>query len=394
MAHAQIKHADFRIRYIINSPVIDTTFVDNTERISDLRTFLSEIQRDSTVVIKRVKFKGTASPDGGYEFNVWLSENRLRTFKELVRDYVDIPDSVIIANVSDIPWDGFRDAVAKSDISYRDEVLDIIDEGQVIVPWFNDRHIDRRLLKLKRLHNGTVWEQLKSPILRDLRYGEVQFDYLNVIPMSPLGSLAMKVPTPYRPEPVVIKIDYSLWIPRLHLKTNLFGLLLLIGNVGVELDVARHFSVNLPIYYSALDYFTETVKFRTLGVQPAVRYWPKSEINEGFFANVHGAVAYYNLAFGGKYRKQDHRGRTPALGGGVGVGYRLPIGGHWHLEFEIGAGAYKLDYDLFDNINPTKHGQLVGRKKMVYFGLDQASLSFTYSFDLKPKKYRKGGVRK
>ena len=389
--YAQTERTDFRIRYIINSPDIDTTFIDNTEKITDLRSFLSEIKKDSTIVIKKVKFKGTASPDGGYEFNVWLSENRLRTFKELVYEYVDIPDSIIIANVSDIPWDDFRLKVAQSEIPFRDEVLEIIDEGPSIVPWFNNRHIDKRLLKLKKLHKCTVWEHLKSPILRDLRFGEVQFYYQHLLPKLQAPPLFSNASFENAPETTLRAYEYDVWIPRIHLKSNLLGWLLLIGNAGIEIDIARHFSVNIPIYYSALDYFTQTVKFRTLGIQPAVRYWPRTTVNEGFFANVHGSVAYYNLAFGGKYRKQDHKGKTPAYGGGLGVGYRIPIGGRWHMEFEVGVGAYKLDYDLFDNINPTIHGQLAGRKKMIYFGPDQASVSFTYSFDLKPK-YRKRRV--
>ncbi len=36
-------------------------------------------------------------------------------------------------------------------------------------------------------------------------------------------------------------------------------------------------------------------------------------------------LAYYNFAFNGKYRYQDHLRQTPALGGGLSIGYRLPL---------------------------------------------------------------------
>lgn len=181
----------FRIRYVINRPEVDSTFVDNSTRITDMRSFLEMLRDDSLIHVTNVRFRGTASPDGGYEFNRWLSVNRLRTFKELVSEYITLPDSIIVANVDAIPWDEFRKKIVEADppIPHRDEVLAIIDEGPRIVPWFNNRHIDARLLKLKPMYNGEVWEVLKEPILRDLRYGTVDFEYF-LLPQIPPPSFS------------------------------------------------------------------------------------------------------------------------------------------------------------------------------------------------------------
>lgn len=391
-AHSQENDsAHFRIRYVINRPEVDTAFVDNSDRIMDMRDFLQQAGADSLLRFTSVKFKGTASPDGGYEFNQWLSVNRLRTFKELVNSYIEIPDSIILANVSDIPWDGFREKVAESDMEYRDEVLAIIDEGPSLVPWFNNRHIDPRLLKLKRLHNGKVWNILKSPILRDLRYGDAVFEYYRMHPSVPVvpvmfSSRDMAVPVlPASPE------FYDEWTPRLHLKTNLIGLAMLSANLAVEVDLARHWSFTLPIYYCGMDWFKSTIKFRNFTVQPEFRYWFRRAENDGFFLGAHFEMSYYNFAFDGKYRYQDHRGRTPALGGGLSAGYRMPISKNkrWRVEFTVGAGVYPLDYDLFDNTPDVKDGQLMDRNKKTYIGLDQAAVTFGYSFDLKKKHYKK-----
>ena len=174
--------ARFRLKYPINSPEIESTFGDNSSRMTSMQGFLQKIRNDKMLQITDVKFRGTASPDGSYEFNVWLSENRLRTFKKLIRSYIDIPDSTIHANTTAIPWDEFRAAVAASDMAYRDEILAIIDEEPRLVPFTNNRHIDARLLKLKALHGGKVWELLKSPILRDLRYGDAVFAFVRMLP--------------------------------------------------------------------------------------------------------------------------------------------------------------------------------------------------------------------
>ena len=48
---------------------------------------------------------------------------------------------------------------------------------------------------------------------------------------------------------------------------------MLISNIAVEVDINKYWSVTLPVYYSALNYFTRTRKLRTLAFQPEVRWW-------------------------------------------------------------------------------------------------------------------------
>ena len=184
--------------------------------------------------------------------------------------------------------------------------------------------------------------------------------------------------------------DQKEWSRKLHVKTNTIGLGLGIANVAVEIDLAKHWSFSLPVYYSAWDYFKTTLKFRTLAVQPEVRYW-LSKHNEGFFAGGHFGFGYYNLAFDGDYRYQDHNRETPAIGGGVNVGYRLPISKNHRLrvEFSLGAGVYPLHYDKFYNTPNTKDGLMIESIKKTYWGIDQAAVSFSYTFDLK----KRGGKR-
>jgi hypothetical protein len=189
------------------------------------------------------------------------------------------------------------------------------------------------------------------------------------------------------------KIDFlkvGEWNRNLHIKTNTLGLGLAIANVAVEIDLSKHWSFTLPVYYSAWDYFKSTIKFCTFAVQPEFRYW-LSEENDGFFAGAHFGLAYYNFAFDGDYRYQDHNRETPAIGGGVSIGYRLPISKNncWRVEFSLGAGVYSRHYDKFYNTPRTKDGLMIESIKKTYWGIDQVAVSFSYSFDLK----KKGGKR-
>ncbi|MCH5228555.1 MAG: DUF3575 domain-containing protein [Muribaculaceae bacterium] len=386
----------FRLRYVINIAELDTTFVDNGERAADIREFLTEIKNDSLTTITGVDFRGTASPDGSYEFNVWLSENRLRTFKELINSYIDLPDSLIFAQSSDIPWNEFRQRVADSDIDHKEEVLIIIDEGPKLVPFWGGRHIDHRLLKLKKLYGGKVWEELKKPILFDLRYGDATFYYTTLLPlpfMEPKLTMAVEAP-------VVLDVpripQYRTWLPNIYLKTNLIGWAAGSVNIAVEFDLAPHWSFTLPWYYCAWDYFKSTIKFRNFTIQPEFRYWPDANgYNHGFFVGAHFGAMAFNFADGGKYRYQDRKGTHPALGGGLAVGYRKPISKNkrWHVEFTAGAGMYRLYYDVFENTHNYHEGQWVRKKKKNWIGLDQLAISIDYSFPLtkREKKWLKGG---
>lgn len=181
------------------------------------------------------------------------------------------------------------------------------------------------------------------------------------------------------------------WSRHITLKTNTLGLGLLIANTAVEIDFGRRLSLHLPIYYSAWNYFSETVKFRTLAVQPELRY--RILASKGLFAGLHFGMAYFNLAADSDYRIQDRNGDTPMLGGGISIGYRLHFRKHsrWGMEFAVGGGAYSFDRDRFINEN---NGPYVDTVNGPYIGLDNLSVSFTYDFCLGGKSAdRKKGRR-
>lgn len=181
--------------------------------------------------------------------------------------------------------------------------------------------------------------------------------------------------------------DTYTFSPFLHIKTNAVGWGMLISNVAVEMDVDKNWSVNFPIYYSAMNYFTSKVKFRTFALQPELRYW-FSDTRNGWFAGAHLGLAWFNYAKGGDWRYQDHRRHSPLWGGGLDGGYRMPISKdeRWLIEFSLGTGIYHLNYDIFHN---EPNGQLVGNKKRTFFGIDHVGVSFAYRFDL----IKKGGNR-
>ena len=186
---------------------------------------------------------------------------------------------------------------------------------------------------------------------------------------------------------VVEEID---WSKHLYVKTNIIGLAAGVTNLAFEADLAPHWSFQLPMYYCAWNFFDSRTKFRTFTAQPELRYW-FSPRNDGFFTGAHFGLSYYNVALGGDYRYQDHNMETPALGGGLSLGYRTPISGgsKWKIEFALGAGGYSISYDRFHNTPDVKEGLMVDSIKSTYWGIDHASISLVYSFNQK----KKGGLK-
>ena len=184
-------------------------------------------------------------------------------------------------------------------------------------------------------------------------------------------------------------------VPRMFemtVKTNGIGWGLGHQNVALEIDLAPHWSISLPFYYSGgFDYFKSTIKFRGIVLQPEVRYFPrlKKNRNDGWYIGAHAGLGWYNFALDGEFRIQDHNGDRPAWGGGIGLGYQLQFkkNPRWGMEFALGAGVYDAKYDTFYNEDNGPIAQSGVRK--LFIGVDNATVGVTYKFMSKAKEGRK-----
>lgn len=400
---AQEEQTEICIDFRVGSSNIDPTYMDNEHRLSEILAYIDRLHNDASLSVTKLVFSGVSSPEGSIQLNKQLASKRLLALENYIRSRITLPDSLVVQrNDMYIPWNFLIAQVEASDIAYRDEVLTILKGESRIVPYTNGTTIDSRIPALKSLDDGKVWNTLNQ------RYFARMRNACSVFLSERSQPAPGPKPTPTPPvEPDTIVVDTLIppapeatpdtvvpsplpkaeeWVRKLHLKTNALGLGMAIANVAGEIDLAKHWSFVLPIYYSAWDYFQSTIKFRTFAVQPELRYW-LSEDNDGFFAGAHLGLAYYNFALDGDYRYQDHNRHTPAMGGGISAGYRLPISknNRWRVEFTIGGGVYSRHYDKFHNTPHTKDGLLIESVQKSYWGIDQAAVTFSYSFDLNQK---------
>lgn len=118
---------------------------------------------------------------------------------------------------------------------------------------------------------------------------------------------------------------------RVALKTNALYWAAASPNLGLELRVNRHVTLNMESTFNRL----KVGKIDTRGFMfaPEARYWFSARPQAGHFLGIMALGANYNLSLDGHHYKGD------ALGGGLTYGYSFVLGKHWSLETTVGAGA-------------------------------------------------------
>ncbi|MCH5230178.1 MAG: DUF3575 domain-containing protein [Muribaculaceae bacterium] len=160
------------------------------------------------------------------------------------------------------------------------------------------------------------------------------------------------------------------FIPQIQLKTNLLPWGLAIPNLGLEYVMARKWSVAFDVWFCPWK-ISDKLSVKTVAILPEARWWLKNS-GKGSFFNLHFNLAWFNVRWS-DYRYQDRS--RPLLGAGIGYGYRLEFNRKWGMEFEIGAGMANMKYDRYYNVN---NGALKDTRVTTYWGIDRASVTFTY----------------
>ena len=378
------KRDAMHIRFRVSRNIIDPRYMNNADSLKRIVEWVDEAKRDKMIDLVSVEFCGAVSPEGSVRFNRWLSNARLEALEKYVRNLIEIPEDIIVRNDHYIAWSELDEMVSNSDMSNKDAILSIIRSENTST----GEQLDSRIDALKQLDNEVTWWKLYHTYFKHMRNAytvlvtqksDYALEYEKMMqPISPYVDLSQPMPV----VPIMLVNPAPEHDKRyMYIKTNLVGLGMLMANLGVEFDMGNKFSFVLPVYYSAVNYFKQTLKFRTFAVQPELRYWLKDN-KDGFFVGAHAGFAYYNFAFDGKWRYQDKDGKTPTLGGGLSAGYRMPISKdeNWKLEFALGAGVYPLHYDVFHN---EYNGQLYDTRKKTYFGLDNVMIGISYRIPVK-----------
>lgn len=389
----RLNREEMHIRFVVAKADINKDYMGNEAVLERIVEWAENIQKDSTVNIVSVEFCGAVSPEGSVQFNHWLSVARMTALEKYVRSRVDIPEEIITRSDHYIAWDELKDMVLASDLPNKDDIMQILNSENTST----GNALDSRIGALKAMDGGKTWRIIFNRYFIHMRNAYMVIvtekneryyaQKLKIEKVQQSAAIPYTATTDIKKEPFgrsYVPTPPPVEVPDMYVKTNAVGLALLSANAGVEFELGRYMSVNVPVYYSAVDYFSPTVKFRNLSTQPELRVWPMTN-KKGLYVGAHMGVGYYNFAFNGKNRYQDFEGKTPAIGGGLSLGYRLPISKdkRWNVEFALGAGVYPIHYDVFQNVDDVRDGQLQEARKGTYIGLDNVMVGVSYRIPMK-----------
>lgn len=325
---------------------------------------------------------GSASPEGPPWWNRELGHRRARALYDYLLQHTSLtPERLQRTNLGE-DWEGTRRAIEGTDFPHAARIIAIIDSTD---DW------ELRKQQIRAIDRGRTWRRLVRDVFPPLRNSRVWMAEVRGIATEDLGIQPADVTLRAEASPIVI-VGEGLPItsgqrpapPVIALKTNLLGAAATVANLGLEVQMGRRWSLDLPVYYSPYD-LTPRRKLRLLAAQPALRYWPRGAMRRGFFAEVHGTVAGFNIAVNDRGRYQDPERAAWGLGLGGGWGTLLGPRGRWALQCNLGLGFIRYRYHDFEN---RPHGALRHEGRGTWWGPTRAAVAIAYQWPM-AKKARK-----
>lgn len=374
---------DFRI----NSWEIDSTYSHNSRNLRELHALILQVESDPHMTFDSIRVSGYASPDGSLPKNRVLSLRRAMSLRDYLKQQCGVPDSLMSFGENAVPWNLFREMISALEYPWRDEALRIINTGSDTDAADNTR----RMNLLKRLAGGEAWRYLKGnilPILRSaymvttvitVREPEPVAEVVATVPTDTLAIVAQPVDTIAAPLPAIAAKERL--YDRFAIKTNAAYLAAGVTNIGFEMALSPHWSIDLPLVYSPYT-LARNYRMRFLYLQPEARYWLDRPLR-GHFFGIHAHAGVANISLDNKDRYQTPDG---FYGAGISYGYSLPLAKRWSMEFTIGAGYFHTKYDSYHNTGiPTGQRYRKGTP-LNYWGIDKVGINIVYRFGHKSDK--------
>ena len=390
-----------KIYYPVNKVTIYEDYMNNPKELNNIKLHLAQSPRIDSIIIYSF-----ASPEGPYNWNTWLANERGKTAKRYILANVpktrQFPDSLIIVKPTSENWAGMREEVVKLyNRADKDKILEIIDR-----PGIGD---ERRKQLIKALDGGNSWRFIIKNIMPQLRYATWIAVWQPIAksiaaPMPPqLTTAEIEIDTPVIEVPQLVlpttgKREIRDTKTILALKTNLLYDAVTWFNFSVEVPFAGdNFSV---LYYHQFPWWRagqSDNEFcnRFLSIGGEARWWFKPEPRPatekrkkrdrlvGHFLGVYGESGKWDFE---QKRKICYQGEHWSTG--LSYGYSLPISRSLNMEFSISGGYASIAYRGY---TPSPDYSILWRDydkigRWHYWGLTKAQVTLVVPIVVKTKK--------
>ncbi len=407
----------YKISRKVIFPVNKYVIPENSEFRREITEELMPYMNSISYRLHSIIVRGAASPEGPYRWNKFLSEHRMKALLELINENSTLPIDEKLRTV-EVPEDYIyllRVMKEKDDPDYF-RVKAIVDK------WFE---ADIHVLKdcLKKFDGGKVWRRLFKTYYPEMRAARVVLVFKRY--EMPTAKVAEIVPPGIStPEPTMLEMRRRPRRELLSVKTNLLLDLAYmpgydrwcpIPNVAVEYyPLHGHFTFGASIDFPWWQHYNDHKYFQLRNYQLETRYYFKSgDVDErgyddgpafrGWYLQAYAHAALYGLSF-----DADRGWEGEGIGGGLGIGYVMPLSrnGHWRLEFGAQFGFFWTKYDPYQYDCPvencahdhlyyykwTEDADLFRKRQHRFTWLGPTRIGVTLSYDLLYRKRFRGGT--
>jgi outer membrane protein OmpA-like peptidoglycan-associated protein len=149
------------------SSVLLSNFGHNARELSRLEEIFDELQAAEARVVS-VTVTGYSSPEARSNINATLASKRAEAFSRYIQTRWNIAPGAIATRGVGEDWSGLRAAVAASDMSNRDAIIEVIDRD--IAP-------DAKESIIRRMSAGVLWRTMERDIFPWLRKVDYTINY-------------------------------------------------------------------------------------------------------------------------------------------------------------------------------------------------------------------------
>lgn len=355
VAQSQERRTEMKVHFRVGDSILNSEFADNGQSINRMISFLDSLRNDTTVQIKSVTFRGSASPEGSSALNKRLASLRLASLEGLVRSRIDLPDSIVHYEQDYIAWESLVNMLNASDLKHRQEAMHIIQETPI---WIvkNGRVVDGRVKLLMEVNYGRTWHEMVRRFFPEMRNAcamVVTFKQ-KAEKVIPIVELPVIVPVEVK-DTVIIPVQEPIQSEpekksafRIAVKTNMLYDILAIPNLGAEIPLGDSWSIAGNWMYAWWKNDNKNWYHRVYGGDLGLRYWLGNRENKsalcGHHLGVYGQMLSYDFCFDGDKGELADRWSYAT---GIEYGYSFPITKCLNIDFSIGVGYLTGKYKTY-----------------------------------------------
>ena len=155
------------VDFPVNKIVIYPDYRNNIYELGKIIATIDSVKNDPDITVTSIFIKGTASPEGPYDNNVYLAKNRTIALKDYVTNLYNFPKDFIQTDFDPVDWNGLREWLESNNIAHKKEILEIVDSN--IEPYARNSKIKKDF--------PSEYQWLLTHVYPALRHSDYRIEY-------------------------------------------------------------------------------------------------------------------------------------------------------------------------------------------------------------------------